>query len=247
MKYAEPIRRTLDSRFRFKCHRNIGCFNSCCKSDILLTPYDVLRIKNRLGISSGEFLSKYTSIHIDKSSSLLYAVIRNGKCPFVTPEGCSIYEDRPVACRYYPVGQGLVVAGGEEKKIDEFYFFIKDPNCLGYQEDKEWTIKEWRIDQGADLYDEMNREWKMIQLGKRQSLDSKKQSLIYMISYDIDNFRRFVFESGFLDIVDLDSDEIERIKNDEVALMKFGFEYLKYILMLENNLKIKNSAKFKRS
>ena len=42
-----------------------------------------------------------------------------------------------------------------------------------------------------------------------------------------------------LDIIDVDSDEIEKIKTDEIALMKFGFKYLKYILMLEETLKVK--------
>jgi hypothetical protein len=92
------------------------------------------------------------------------------------------------------------------------------------------------------VYDEMNREWRKIQLCKRQEIDSKKQSLIYMVSYDIDSFRRFVFESKFLDIVELEEEEIERIKDDDVALMKFGFEYLKYILKLEDNLKIRSKS-----
>jgi hypothetical protein len=238
MEHFDTTKRTLDSKFKFRCHKDLECFNTCCEGEIILTPYDVLRIKNRLGISSGEFLSKYTSVRVDKSSSLPYAVIR--KCPFVTPEGCSIYEDRPTTCRYYPVAQATGIVGESgAKRIEEFYFFIKDPNCLGHKEDKEWTIREWKINQGLDVYDEMNKEWKKIQLCKRQEIDSKKQSLIYMVSYDIDNFKRFIFESKFLDIVELDDEEIERIKNDEIALMKFGFEYLKYILRLEDNLKIK--------
>ena len=50
-----------DSRFKFSCQPGVTCFNQCCRDvNILLTPYDVLRLKNRLGISSGEFLKKYT-------------------------------------------------------------------------------------------------------------------------------------------------------------------------------------------
>ena len=44
------------NRFRFRCHKEIPCFTECCaKLDLLLTPYDVLRIKNRLKIDSEEF------------------------------------------------------------------------------------------------------------------------------------------------------------------------------------------------
>jgi len=210
-------------------------------------------MKKRLGISSEDFLKKYTYIHIDEKSSHPYAVLKmmdeaEGRCPFVTPDGCSIYEDRPSNCRYYPVGQGLMVKGTEKGPVDEaFYFFIRDPNCLGYQEEKEWTIETWRIDQGADIYDEMNREWKEIQLGRnapgQPRPDSKKQPLIYMASYDIDRFRRFILESRFLDIIDIDEKEVEKIKADEIALMKFGFRYLKYILMLEETLKVKEGYK----
>ena len=162
----------------------------------------------------------------------------------MTPEGCSIYEDRPTNCRYYPVGQGLMVKQSEKGQVNEgFYFFIREPNCLGFQEDKEWTIETWRIDQGVDLYDEMNKEWKEIQLRRdtpgQPKLDQKKQALIYMASYDIDKFRIFVSESKFLDILDIDNEEVEKIKTDEIALMKFGFKYLKYVLMLEETLKVK--------
>jgi len=60
-----------------------------------------------------------------------------------------------------------------------------------------------------------------------------------MASYDIDKFRKFVFESGFLNIFDIDHEEVEKMKTDDIALMKFGFKYLKYILMLEETLKVK--------
>jgi hypothetical protein len=211
-------------------------------------------MKKRLGISSGEFLEKFTYTHIDEKSSHPYAVLKmmdddnEGKCPFVTPEGCSIYEDRPANCRYYPVGQGLMIKGSDKERVnEEFYFFIRDPNCLGHQEDKELTIESWRIDQGVDVYDEMNREWKEIQLRRdnpgQPKLDPKKQGMLYMASYDIDRFRRFTFESKFLTLFDIDKEEVEKIKTDEIALMKFGFKYLKYVLMLEETLKVKEAAK----
>jgi len=253
-KFVEPVERTLDSKFKFRCYKDISCFNKCCRhTDMLLTPYDILRMKKRLGISSKEFLEKYTYTQIDENSSHPFAVLKmmddkEGKCTFVTPEGCSIYEDRPANCRYYPVGKGLMMKDSAKGPLpEEFYFFIREPNCLGYEEDKEWTIETWRIEQGVDLYDEMNKEWKEIQLRRdnpgQPKLDEKKQSLMYMASYDIDKFRRFILESKVLDIFDIDNEEREKIRTDEIALMKFGFKYLKYILMLEETLKIKEEYK----
>lgn len=249
-KYVEPVERTLDSKFKFGCHKDISCFNICCRNtDMLLTPYDILRMKTRLGMSSGDFLKQYTYVHIDEKSSHPFAVLKmlddeGGRCPFVTAEGCSIYEDRPANCRYYPVGKGLMMKESEQGPVpEEFFFFIREPNCKGYDEDGEWTIESWRTAQGVDVYDEMNREWAQIQLRRdnpgRPKLDSSKQPLIYMASYDLDRFRKFVFESGFLNLFEIDDEEVEKIKADDVALMKFAFNYLKYILMLEQTMKVK--------
>ena len=249
-KFVEPVERTIDSAFKFRCYKDISCFNTCCRhADMLLTPYDVLRMKKRLGLSSDEFLKKYTYVHIDEKSSHPFAVLKmmddeEGKCHFVTPEGCSIYEDRPASCRYYPVGKGIMVKDSEKGPVPaEYYFLIREPGCCGYEEGEEWTIETWRIEQGVDVYDEMNKEWSEIQLRRdnpgQPTLDKNKQPLIYMASYDIDRFRKFVFESKLLDVLDVESEEIEKIKTDEIALMKFGFKYLKFILMLEETLKVK--------
>jgi Fe-S-cluster containining protein len=249
MKDVEPTKLNLKSEFKFRCHKGIKCFTKCCSNiNILLTPYDIVRMKKRLSISSEEFLEKYTHMEIDdKSKQPLVRLKMLGanekKCPFVTPEGCTIYTDRPANCRYYPIGQGTLRKGTDEGPInEEFYFFIKEPHCLGYQEDNKWTIESWRIDQGVDIYDEMNKEWKEIQLRRNpllKELDSNKQAQIYTASYDMDRFRRYVFESRFLEVFDIDREEIDRIKIDEVALMKFGFKYIKFLLMLEDALKVK--------
>jgi len=253
MSTVEPTIHTLNSKFRFNCYKDIECFTKCCgQTDILLTPYGILRMKKRLGISSEEFLKKYTYTYIDEKSSHPYAVLKmmddkQRRCPFVTPEGCTIYTDRPTSCRYYPIGQGTMRRGSGEGPVGgEFYFFIRDPNCLGYQEDKEWTIETWGIDQEVNLYDDMNKEWKEIQLRRDihgHSLDDKKQAMMHIASYNLDKFKKYVFESGLLDLFDIDKGENEKIKTDDVALMKFGFKYLKYILMLEETLKVKNKTR----
>jgi uncharacterized protein len=249
MKDVEPNQLTLNSRFKFRCHKDIKCFTKCCSNiSILLTPYDIVRMKKRLGMSSEEFLDKYTHMEVDeKSSHPLVRLKMSGdsekKCFFVTPGGCTIYSDRPANCRYYSIGQGIMRKGAEEGPVnEEFYFFIREPHCLGYQEDNEWTIQSWKDDQGVSLYDEMNREWKEMQLRRNpfgKNLDSNKQAQIYTASYDMDRFRRFVFESKFLDVFDISREEIEEIKTDDIALMKLGFKYIKYLLMLEETLKLK--------
>lgn len=249
MKDVEPTKFTLDSKFKFRCHKGIKCFTKCCRNIvIMLTPYDIIRMKERLGISSEEFLEKYTRMDTDEKTShplvtMKMAADNEKSCPFVTTEGCSIYTDRPANCRYYPIGQGTLCKDSDKGPAnEEFYFFIREPHCLGYHEEAEWTIQSWRDDQGVSLYDDMNKEWKQIQLRRHpfgKNLDSNKQAQIYTASYDMDRFRRFIFESRFLDIFDIDAEEIERIRTDYVALMKLGIKYIKYLLMLEETLKVK--------
>jgi Fe-S-cluster containining protein len=250
MSVVEPTKLSLNSRFKFRCHKNVKCFTKCCSNiNILLTPYDIVRMKKRLGLPSEEFLEKYTYMEIDEKSTQPLVKLKmlkdeEKKCPFVTPEGCTIYTDRPANCRYYPIGQGILRKGTDDGPVnEEFYFFIREQHCLGYQEDTEWTIGTWRIDQGVDLYDEMNWEWKEVQLRRNlltEKLDSNKQAQVYTAYYDMDRFRRFIFESRFLDIFEIDLDEIEKIKTDDIALMKLGFRYVKYLLLLEETMKVRD-------
>ena len=51
-----------------------------------------------------------------------------------------------------------------------------------------------------------------------------------MVSYDIDKFRSFVFESSFLERMPVDDETREQLKTDDVALLKFGVKWLKSIL-----------------
>lgn len=248
-----PEKLSLKTRFRFRCHKGIKCFTRCCSNiDILLTPYDIIRMKKRLDISSTEFLLRYTYFKVDERSSLphIFLMMSNDegrRCPFVTPDGCTIYPDRPANCRYYPIGQGTLKKQGKDGvEEEEFYFYIREPHCLGYKEKKEWTVESWRVDQGVDVYDSMNREWKGINLRRdipgQTELDKKKQVMFYIASYDIDSFRDFVFESGFLKLFEIDDLTVKRIRDDEIELMRFGFRYLKYILMIEKTLRIKEKA-----
>ncbi len=50
-----------DDRFTFECRKDLDCFTHCCRDvSIVLTPYDVLRLKRSLGLDSSEFLARHT-------------------------------------------------------------------------------------------------------------------------------------------------------------------------------------------
>lgn len=240
MRAVQPVRLTPQSRFKFRCHPGVPCFTECCgKTTIIITPYDILRLKERLGITSGEFLARYTRREEHDKSGLPLVVMDmpryGGRCPFVRPvTGCLVYSDRPATCRYYPVGQGMLVT---EEGLDEFYFLVKEPHCKGFLEEAEWTVQSWKEDQGADYYDEMNKEWKAMMLRRsavgKPDVDERTKNLFYMVMYDLDQFRRFIFQSRFLKIFHVDDDILQRIYEDDVELLKFGYDYLKMVLKIK--------------
>ncbi|MFP3866738.1 MAG: YkgJ family cysteine cluster protein [Desulfobacteraceae bacterium] len=246
MRDVKPVKLSLTSKFRFKCHPGISCYTQCCgRINIILTPYDIIRLKQRLGLSSGEFLSRYTREEIEERSGLPIVFLKmeddqDHLCPFVAPQGCTIYADRPAACRYYPVGQGTLQ---KEEGIEEFYFLITEKHCLGFQEDQLWTIESWRQDQQVAQYDEINSEWKAMMLRRDsqsvKAIDRKQQTLFYLASYDLDNFRRYIFNSRFLEVFEVEPETLSAVQNDDVALLKFGCQYLKFILMIEESMKLK--------
>ena len=240
MQVVEPTQLTKDSRFKFRCYPGISCFTECCgKTTIILTPYDILRLKNRLGISSGEFLKKYTRMEFHDKSGLPLVIMDMprfaGKCPFVKPvSGCEVYTDRPATCRYYPIGQGTLIT---DEGVEEFFFFVREPHCKGYEEDAEWSVASWRADQGVDKYDEMNLTWKTLMLRRAEDggpvTDEKGNKLFYMVMYDLDQFRDFIFKSRFRQIFDVDDDVQERIWDDDEELLKFAYEYIRMVLKIE--------------
>lgn len=256
IKAVQPTRIEEGTKFKFACHKGVSCFTRCCSNiSIMLTPYDVLRLKKRLGISSEEFIDRYTLAQVDEKSSHLYAYLKMGDtderlCPFLlnSKDGCGVYEDRPVSCRYYPIGQATLKSRhDEELRHEEFYFFVKEEHCKGYDEDKEWDVKSWREDQDAEGYDAMNREWKELLMRRdlpgQPPLNEKKQTLFFMASYDLDRFRRFIFDSKFLDSFNVPASEVEAMRTDDVALMHFAFRYIKYLMMMEETLKLKEGVK----
>ena len=146
MANVEPVRLGPESTFKFKCHPGVECFTECCRDiNITLTPYDIIRLKNRLQMSSDKFLAMYTQPQLLEKTDLPVVTLKLldddlASCPFVRTDGCIIYQDRPTTCRYYPLG---VASLSHKKDVDgeEFYFFVNEPHSLGFKVKKVWSIK----------------------------------------------------------------------------------------------------------
>ena len=232
-----PEKLTLDSTLQFECHPGVSCFTACCHNiKIILTPYDILVLKKRLNLPSHELITQYTEpTYLEKTDmpgvQLKLVGEKNG-CPFVTPEGCTVYEDRPTACRYYPVGMADFHEGGaEDAEEQKFFFLVKEDHCKGHEEPKQWTIRDWRADQGVDVRDEMNKEWLRLVMrrksfGLQATLSEAAKRMFFMASTDLDTFRKFILESSFLDTYVIDEETLAKIKEDDIELMHFSFQYL---------------------
>lgn len=238
---AEKILFTLDETFEFSCHSGLACYNTCCRDiNIFLTPYDVLRMRRGTGLSSEEFLEKYTfTLMGDDGLPLVLLKMmddRKKTCPFIAPDGCSIYENRPWSCRMYPV---FPVSSEEEEFLIE-----EKASCLGFKENKETTTREWKTGQDIDTYDKMNKSYKEITrhdyFQKGNKLDQGKAKLLYRACYDLDAFRKFLFESRFFDIYDVEEEVIEKIKNNDEELLNFGYRWVSFSLFSEDTLKLKD-------
>ncbi len=254
---VEPKKLTLDSPLKFRCHPGVRCFTACCGGiKIVLTPYDILQLIKRLDIPAHEFLHQYTMPTYLEKTDMPGVMIKlreeDNKCPFVTPEGCTVYTDRPTACRYYPVGMADFHEGGtrdgdgneSSSKEEKFFFTVREDHCKGFEEDKEWTIREWRADQGVDVRDEMNKEWLRLVMrrksfGIQATLSEQAKRMFFMASTDLVTFRKFVFESSFLETYEIDEETIEKLRTDDVELMLFSFRYLAATLFGAEAIKIK--------
>ncbi len=253
---VNPVELTLDSEIQFHCHKNISCFNECCKNiDITLMPYDIQRLKRRENISSSEWVAKYTMPFPMDAHDMpgLKLATRPGStaCVFLTEEGCSVYEDRPTACRYYALGSmGVRKQGATE--VEDLYFLVKEPHCKGHEEPRTLTVREYREEQGLVEYDEKNREWRDIVLKKRSSGPTvgaptpRSLQLFDMCSYDIDNFRAFLQSPGFTEIFDIDGQEKQDMTEDEDKLFQFSCRFLKQVLYGEMSISVNSEAKQRR-
>ncbi len=249
---TDTARMGLDDRFHFGCHPGISCFNTCCTDvNIFLSPYDVLRLKSRLDLTSTEFLDKYALLPVQADMKTPVVVLRMNDdeaktCPFLGDSGCDVYADRPWPCRMYPLGLAASKDTPDGWRGERFYFLLKEEGCQGFGEAKEWTVREWLDDQGMDAYDEWGEAFKELTLHNffedGGTLTPERLEMFFTASYDLDKFRDFVFESTLLERFDVDEDFVEEMRHSDEALLRFSFLWLQFSLFGEKTMRIDPDA-----
>jgi hypothetical protein len=64
-------------------------------------------------------------------------------------------------------------------------------------------------------------------LPQSMQLSEQAKQMFFTVCYNIDKFKRFVFESSFLTRYNIPEERVAEIKDDDVKLLQFGFEWLK--------------------
>ena len=241
-----------DESFCFECRSGLSCFNRCCRNlKLFLYPYDVLRLKNHLDISSDAFIDQYVDVVLREEAFFPEVMLRMSDdkektCKFLTASGCSVYPDRPDTCRTFPIEQGsLYDAKTQTSRM--IYFFRPPDFCLGQHEEKVWNPKTWSEDQEAIQYNKMTLKWSEIKRlfqnnpWGNEGPDGQKAKMAFMATYNVDQFREFVLNSSFLKRYKVKSEIIKKIKRDDLKLLNFGFEWVKFFLwgMKSNYFKLR--------
>lgn len=96
--------RSLDDQFHqlhnetFKKIDCLECANCCKTTSPIFRSVDIKRLSKRLRMTESKFIDTY--LKIDEENDY---VLQSSPCSFLGDDNyCSVYEDRPLACREYP-------------------------------------------------------------------------------------------------------------------------------------------------
>jgi uncharacterized protein len=230
-----------DETFRFACHDKVSCFNHCCRDlNQVLTPYDVLCLKNYLNLASREFIQSYAVLYTGASSGLPVVSLRFGdneekRCPFVTPEGCSVYAARPSSCRIYPLARALR-RDRADGSLSEHFAVVRESHCQGFEQAATRTVRQWIADQQLATYLEMNDALMELIALKNQlrpgPLSNAHGQLARLAMYDVETLQAKAL-AGELPAMDATPLHPLPAAGDDTAWLHWGLRWINRLLFGE--------------
>lgn len=224
-----------DSVMLFKCRLGVECLNECCRDlNIFLTPYDIIRLKKGLVLDSSSFIKDYCISYFDGNRNFPVVKLKmtcdeNKICPLASEKGCTVYRDRPLSCRLYPVNSEPSSNGAKR------FSLIREPFCKGFEEKRKLTIKEYFEEQELGKYLQMVELFKSITthafFQDEKNVSPENLDLFYTICYDIDKFRGTFLSDSFLGKFPMDEKIKAKVKDDDVALFNFGVTWYKSMVL----------------
>ncbi len=214
-----------------------------------LYPYDIIRLKNRLGLSSEQFLDQHTTIAFRDnpyfpSVMLKMSDRRDKSCSFLDTGGCSVYADRPFSCRAYPLERAVRRSGAPDGP-EEMVFIVRHSHCRGHEANRIWTVPDWVENQHIKTDNEINDRWVEIDTLFRQNpwgsegIMGPKLKMAFMACFNVDQLKRFIQESTFLERFDLDFRRRNLMLESDTKLLEFGFDWVEFFLTGKGPLHLK--------
>lgn len=217
-------------QFAFSCHHGVSCFTECCRMlELALSPYDILRLRQALGLLSSEVLDRYVIKEFDTDDVFpryYLTMVDDGRasCVFVNPEGCQVYRDRPGACRAYPLGRAAI--RNTVGKTDEKFILIQEEHCLGFAQEHTQTAQEYSQEQGLVEYnmftDALGKLTMHPKIAEGFRPSEEQRDLFHLALYDIDSFR----EKLFIGDLSLEGVQCPESDVDDEQLLLFAIDWL---------------------
>lgn len=226
---------SADQKFTFACHPKVSCFTECCRElDLALTPYDILRLKHCLQLSSAQLLEQYVIIEWEEGQlfpTCYLTMVDDGRasCAFVRPTGCSVYGDRPGSCRAYPLGRGA--SRNIEGTAIESLVMLREMHCRGFEAGDPQTVGDYLLDQGMEQYNRFNDALLPLvqhpRLQSREFLPTRRQLDQYILAlYDLDHFRSEMAEGRIALLHPLTPQQLKGLTGDDEELLLLGIRWL---------------------
>ncbi len=191
----EKLEALSDGSFHFACHPVFPASPNAAGPEAAADALRYPRLKTHLHLEAGAFLAEYTESRFDDQHHLPMIYLKmledeRRRCPFVAPEGCRVYEDRPAACRIYPIAQATRRHRVHQTVIEQF-FVLRENHCRGFEQERRWAIGEWLRDQGLEPYQEWNELWMELithpQLRSGPPLSTRQHQMFFLAGYNLVN------------------------------------------------------------
>ena len=183
---------TPGDTFKFACDKRGNCCRNRDENPILLSVYDVFKLRQHLGVSGREFAEKYGQTLLGGQSDIPIMILRNiwieneedrSHCVFLKGNECSVYKSRPHVCRMYPVGRAT------DPESNSYFFLTNTDGCCQSGCGKVHTIESWlktsKVEPYVEWNDKFNKLYMRINHKKYKALDDKYKFVFGSILYDI--------------------------------------------------------------
>jgi hypothetical protein len=119
-------------------------------------------------------------------------------------------------------------------KLTERFMLIEEPHCKGFETTYTQSVEQWIDSQQLSDYNDMNDRFLEVLSVKNQRfpgpLDFSTTQRFIMACYDIDRFRKEVFDKGLLASTNLPEELLKDAVKDDTALLQIGFLWVNHAL-----------------